>query len=65
MKDQPGPAVIDGGVVRRPAGPWTPTVQALLDHLERAGFTGSPRAVSADSEDVVTYIPGESVHPHA
>ena len=36
-----------------------------LDHLERAGFTGSPRAVSADGEEVVTYIPGESVHPHA
>ncbi len=40
-------------------------MHALLDHLERAGFTGSPHAVSADGEDVVTYIPGESVHPHA
>lgn len=42
-----------------------PTVHALLDHLERIGFTGSPRAVSADGEDIVTYIPGESVNPHA
>ena len=65
VKDQPGPVVIDGDVVRRPAGPWTPAVHALLDHLERSGFTGSPRAVSADGEDVVSYIPGESVHPHA
>ena len=65
MKDQPGPVVIDGGVVRRPAGPWTPVVHALLGHLERAGFAGSPRAVSADGEDVVTYLPGESVSPHA
>jgi Ser/Thr protein kinase RdoA (MazF antagonist) len=65
VKDQPGPVVIDGGVVRRPAGPWTPAVHALLDHLERAGFTGSPHAVSAAGEDVVTYIPGESVSPHA
>ena len=65
VKDQPGPVVIDGDVVRRPAGPWTPAVHALLDHLERAGFTGSPHAVSARGEDVVTYIPGESVSPHA
>jgi Phosphotransferase enzyme family len=65
VKDQRGPVVIDGDVVRRPAGPWTPTVHALLDHLERAGFTGSPHAVSAGAEDVVTYIPGESVSPHA
>jgi len=40
-------------------------VHALLDHLERSGFAGSPHAVSADGEDVVTFIPGESVHPHA
>jgi Ser/Thr protein kinase RdoA (MazF antagonist) len=65
VKDQPRPVVIDGDVVRRPAGPWTQAVHALLDHLERAGFTGSPHAVSADGEDVVTYIPGESVSPHA
>src|SRR5579863_6267355 len=65
MKDQPGPVVIDGDVVRRPVGPWTPAVHALLDHLERAGFAGSPHAVSADGEDVVTYIRGESVHPRA
>ena len=65
MKEQNGPVVIDGDVVRRPAGPWTPTVHALLDYLERAGFTGSPRAVCAVGEDVVTYIPGESVSPHA
>ena len=65
VKNQPRPVVIDGDVVRRPAGPWTPTVHALLDHLERAGFTGSPHAVSAEGADVVTYIPGESVAPHA
>ena len=64
MKDQPGPVVIDGDVVRRPAGPWTPAVHALLDHLERAGFTGSPHAVSADGEDVVTYIPAKIGRAH-
>jgi hypothetical protein len=57
--------VIDGDVVRRPAGPWTPAVHALLDHLERAGFAGSPRAVSAVGEDIVTFIPAEFVHPRA
>jgi Ser/Thr protein kinase RdoA (MazF antagonist) len=62
MKDQPGP-VVDGDVVRRPAGPWTPTVHALLHHLQRVGFTGSQRSVSADGEDVVTFIPGDFVHP--
>jgi hypothetical protein len=65
VKNQPGPVVIDGDVVRRPVGPWTSTVHALLDHLERTGFTGSPHAVSAHGEDVVTYIPGECVSPHA
>jgi hypothetical protein len=64
VKDQPAP-IIDGDVVRRPAGPWTPAVHARLDHLERAGFTGSPHAVSAAGEDIVAYIPGESVDPHA
>jgi hypothetical protein len=65
VKDQNGPVVIDGAVVRRPAGPWTPAVHCLLDHLRRAGFTGSPHPVSADGENVVTYIAGESVSPHA
>jgi len=65
VKEQNGPVVIDGDVVRRPAGPWTPTVHALLEHLERAGFTGSPHPVSASGEDVVTYLAGESVSPHA
>jgi hypothetical protein len=56
VKDQPGPFVIDGDVARRPVGPWTPAVHALLDYLEQAGFSGSPRAVSAGGEDVVTYV---------
>jgi hypothetical protein len=32
-----------GDTVRRPAGPWTPTVHALLGHLHAAGFRGAPR----------------------
>jgi hypothetical protein len=54
MKDRPGPVVLDGELVRRPAGPWTRTVHARPAHLERAGFTGGPHPVSASGEDVVT-----------
>jgi hypothetical protein len=32
-----------GDTVRRPAGPWTPSVHALLTHLHDAGFDGAPR----------------------
>ena len=62
-KVQPGPVMRHGDTVRRPAGPWTPAVHALLNHLENAGFTGSPRVVGDGYDDrgreVVTYIPGE------
>lgn len=36
--------VRSGRTVRRPVGPWTPTVHAPLGHLREAGFTGAPRA---------------------
>lgn len=52
-----------GGTVRRQAGPWTPTVHALLRHLEDAGFEGAPRAIGFDDagREVLTYIEGDSV----
>jgi hypothetical protein len=31
-----------GNTVRRPAGPWTPAVHALLSHLHEAGFHVHP-----------------------
>lgn len=31
-----------GDTVRRPAGPWTPAVHALLTHLHEAGFRAAP-----------------------
>jgi hypothetical protein len=37
-----GGAVRVGDTVRREAGPWTPGVAALLQHLESVGFTGEP-----------------------
>jgi hypothetical protein len=37
-----------GDTVRKPAGFWTPAVEALLAHLWRAGFTGAPRPLGRD-----------------
>src|ERR1039457_48578 len=37
-----------GDTVRRPAGPWTPAVHALLSHLHAAGFRGAPRPLGID-----------------
>jgi len=39
-----------GDTVRRPAGPWTPAVHALLDHLQAVGFRGAPRAHGLDDK---------------
>ncbi len=53
-------AVVGDGVVRRPAGPWTPAVHALLRHFEAVGFDGAPRALGvADGEEVLSYVVGE------
>jgi Phosphotransferase enzyme family len=55
-----------GSTVRRPTGPWTPGVHALLSHLEQAAFTGAPRVRGVDQQgrEVLDYIEGEVVHPH-
>ena len=37
-----GGAVRIGATVRRPVGPWSPAVHALLDHLNAAGWSASP-----------------------
>ncbi|WP_113705430.1 phosphotransferase [Nonomuraea lactucae] len=49
-----------GDTVRRPVGPFTPAVHALLRHLEAVGFAGAPRVVGMDGlgREVLTYIPG-------
>jgi Ser/Thr protein kinase RdoA (MazF antagonist) len=48
-----------GGTVRRPVGPWTPTVHALLRHLERVGFEGAPRSLYVDDDrEILTFIRG-------
>jgi hypothetical protein len=58
-----GGAVLVDGTVRRPTGPWTPAVHALLAHLEAAGLAGAPRVLGTDPEgrEVLTYLPGATV----
>ncbi|WP_041939392.1 MULTISPECIES: phosphotransferase enzyme family protein [Frankia] len=50
-----------GGTVRRPVGPWTDAVDALLEYLHAVGFAGAPRPLGRDGQgrQVVEYIPGE------
>jgi hypothetical protein len=54
-----------GDTVRRPAGPWTAAVHALLEYLHAAGFTGAPRPLGIDERgrEVLTFVPGTVVWP--
>jgi hypothetical protein len=56
-------AVRIGSVVHKRASPWTPTVHALLRHLEHAGVDGVPRALGFDEQgrQMLTYLPGEVI----
>ena len=58
-----GGAVRIGATIRRPAGPWTPTVFALLEHLRAAGLPGVPRPIGLDvrGREIVSYVEGETV----
>ncbi|MEU4620444.1 aminoglycoside phosphotransferase family protein [Actinoplanes sp. NPDC023801] len=55
-----GGAVRAGDTVRRPAGPWTPTIQRLLAHLRAHGidFVPEPFGVDDTGRDNVSYLPG-------
>ncbi|MFE9202320.1 phosphotransferase enzyme family protein [Micromonospora sp. NPDC007230] len=54
-----------GDTVRRPAGPWTDAVDALLAHLRDVGFTGAPQPLGRDDRgrQVLEYVPGELGDP--
>ncbi|MEU6350358.1 phosphotransferase [Streptomyces sp. NPDC047072] len=57
--------VREGDRVRRPAGPWSATVQRLLAHLAEKGFTGAPRPYGLTengTEEIVEFLPGEIGH---
>jgi hypothetical protein len=56
-----------GNTVRRPRRPTSEATEALLDHLEQAGFDGAPRYLGSDERgrEVLSYIPGEApIVPH-
>jgi hypothetical protein len=54
-----------GNTVRRPTGPWTPGVHALLSHLDEVGFEAAPRVLGLDNEgrEILTFIEGTVVWP--
>ncbi|WP_136518827.1 phosphotransferase [Cellulomonas telluris] len=58
-----GGAVRVGDTVRRPAGPWTPAVHALLRHVRARGLDGVPEPLGVDDggREVLTYLPGVPV----
>ena len=55
-------SVLLDGQVHRNVGPWTSAVQALLRHLEAAGFDGAPWVVGFDAtgREVLTWMEGEA-----
>ena len=54
-----------GDTVRRPTGPWTPTIHALLRHLEARGFDGAPRVLGIDDQgrEILEHVPGAMAWP--
>lgn len=54
-----------GDTVRRPAGPQTPAVHALLEHLHAVGFRHAPRSFGLDDagRHVLEFVPGHMAHP--
>jgi hypothetical protein len=52
-----------GDTVRRAAGPWTPTVHALLRHVLSKGFRFAPEPFGYDNvgREVLEYVPGDTV----
>jgi signal transduction histidine kinase len=56
-----------GGIVYRSPGPQSPTVIALLRHLEAVGFEAAPRVIgdgfAPDGREILAYIEGRSPQP--
>ncbi|MFD1048866.1 hypothetical protein ACFQ1S_26685 [Kibdelosporangium lantanae] len=49
-----------GQTVRRPTGPWTPAVHAVLNHLNNTGYPHAPQLLGIDDQgrEVLSYHPG-------
>ena len=61
-----GTAVVRvGDTVRRPSGPWSRSVDALLSHLNAVGYDGAPRTLGFDElgRHVLEYIEGNVLMP--
>jgi hypothetical protein len=60
-----GTVVRVGSTVRKPAGFWSASVDALLRHLEAVGYDGAPRSHGFDREGrhVLEYVTGDVVMP--
>jgi 8-oxo-dGTP diphosphatase len=58
-----GGAVRVGDTVRRPTGPWTPAVHALVEHVRAKGLRAVPRVHGFDARgrEVLDFLPGEIV----
>ena len=56
-----GDAIRVGDTMRRPARPWSASVQAVLGHLRAAGLTGIPEPLGFDElgREVLGYVAGE------
>jgi Ser/Thr protein kinase RdoA (MazF antagonist) len=50
-----------GDTVRRPVGPWTDAVDAVLEYLCSVGVAAAPRPLGRDEQgrQVLEYVPGE------
>lgn len=57
----PGEVVRAGDTVRRPVGPHTAAVHALLAHVRAAGFEGVPEPLGIDERgrEILGYLPGD------
>ena len=54
------PVVRVGDTVRRAAGPWTPTIHALLRHVRARGFDRAPEPLGIDERgrEILSFLPG-------
>ncbi|MEU6075779.1 phosphotransferase [Micromonospora sp. NPDC047074] len=50
-----------GDTVRRPTGPWSPRVHALLRELRSGGLTATPDFLGVDDQgrEILTFMPGD------
>jgi phosphotransferase family enzyme len=69
LSDQPNrpPVTRKGNIVYREAGPWTPSIQRFLRHLEKEGFAGAPRVegsgLDAEGRETLQFVAGDIIHP--